>query len=426
MIRDTASQDRPLPPRPGRRRTLLVGAALLAIGALAAAALPAARRAFTLPGSSSVRLDRLSVAPVTMGPFLRDLQADGQVVAASSPTLFAPDAGTVTLQVHAGDRVQKGQALATIDSPALRARLAQEQSTADALKTDLLRAGVDASEQRAALQRTEEDAAIDVQAAETDLARQQRAFDAGAAAGMQVDRAKDTLQKARIALSHARSGLHLKDDSLKFDVQARQQALQRQALLVADVKRQVEALVVRSPVDGQVGQLFVDERAAAAKDARLLTVIDLSAFEVQARVSESFARDLQPGMPGEIGVNGQVFPAHVSAISPEVVDNQVAARLRFDGPMPPQLRQSQRLSVRVLLDRREHVLSVAAGRFVDESGGAAAYVLRADGVAERVPVRLGARGADRVEIVSGLHEGDRVVISGAEAFHDAPRAAVAQ
>jgi HlyD family secretion protein len=368
---------------------------------------------------SSVSLDRLGLDDVSRGPFVRDIQAEGRVVAAFSPTLFAPQAGAVTLQVHAGDTVKKGQVLGTIDSPDLAARLAQELATADTLQTDTLRSKVDASEQHAALQGARENAAIDVKAAETDLTRQQRAFDAGAAAGMQVDHARDALEKARIALSHAEAGLHSKDDSLKFDVQSKEQAHARQVLLVEDLKRQVGELAVRSPVDGQVGQLFVAERASVAKDAQLLTVIDLSALEVQMQVAESFARDLAVGMPGEISGNGQTWKARVSGISPEVVANQVAARLRFAGAMPEQLRQNQRLSVRVLLDQRPDVLSVRAGSFIDESGGQYAYVVR-DGVAVKTAVRLGARSVDRVEILSGLKPGDRVVVSGAENFHAEP------
>ena len=241
---------------------------------------------------------------------------------------------------------------------------------------------------------------------------------------MQVDHARDALEKARIALAHAEAGLHAKDDSLKFDVQSHQQAHARQALVVADLQRQVGELQVRSPVDGQVGQLFVAERANVARDAQLLSVIDLSALEVQMEVAESFARDLAVGMPGEISGNGQTWKARVSGISPEVVANQVAARLRFDGAMPEQLRQNQRLAVRVLLDQRPDVLSVRSGGFVDESGGAFAYVVR-DGVAAKTPIRLGVRSVDRVEILSGLKAGDRVVVSGAENFHGAPSVAVA-
>jgi HlyD family secretion protein len=432
MIRDTSSQDTAIA-RPAGRRRLAIAAGVAAVLALAAWSVPQARHLLGTGGS--VSQERLGLDDVSRGPFVRDIQAEGRVVAAFSPTLFAPQSGAVTLQVHAGDSVRKGQVLATIASPDLAARLAQELAMADTLQTDTLRSKVEAGEQHAALQGARENAAIDVKAAETDLARQQKAFDAGAAAGMQVDHARDALEKARIALSHADAGLHSRDDSLKFDVQAREQAHARQGLLVDDLKRQLGELAVRSPVDGQVGQLFVAERASVAKDAQLLTVIDLSALEVQMQVAESFARDLAVGMPGEIAGNGRTWKARVSGISPEVVANQVAARLRFDegpppsaaaasGTMPEQLRQNQRLSVRVLLDQRPDVLSVRAGSFIDESGGQYAYVVR-DGVAVKTPVRLGARSVDRVEILSGLKPGDRVVVSGAENFHAQPSVGLA-
>jgi HlyD family secretion protein len=421
MIRDTSSQDTPIA-GPKRGRRLVFAGIAVAVVALAAAGAPQARRLFGAP--NSVAADRLGIDEVARGPFVRDVQAEGKVVAAFSPTLFAPAAGAVTLQVHAGDSVKKGQVLATIASPELAAKLAQETAAADNLQTETLRAQVDANEQRLALQGARENAAIDVKAAETDLQRQQRAFDAGAAAGMQVDHAKDALEKARIALAHAEANLHSKDDSLKFDVRSHEQAHARQVLLVSDLRRQVDELAVRSPVDGQVGQLFVAERASVARDAQLLSVIDLSKFEVQMQVAESFARDLAVDMPGEISGNGQTWKGRVSAISPEVVNNEVAARLRFDGDGPTQLRQSQRLGVRVLLDQRPDVLSLRTGSFVDESGGAYAYVVR-DGVADKVPVRLGARSVERVEVLSGLKAGDRVVVSGAENFHGAPSVAIA-
>jgi HlyD family secretion protein len=186
----------------------------------------------------------------------------------------------------------------------------------------------------------------------------------------------------------------------------------------------VAELQVRSPVDGQVGQLFIADRTNVARDARLLSVIDLSALEVQMQVAESFARELQPGMPGEISGNGQRWKGEVSSVSPEVVNGEVSARLRFADAQPEQLRQNQRLSVRVLLDRREQVLSVARGSFVDESGGSYAYVVR-DGVAEKRAVKLGARSLERVEVLAGLRLGDRVVISGADNFKGADRVLVA-
>lgn len=417
MIRDTSAQDRPLASAPGPRRFLWPAVAVAAVALGLWLGVPALKRA--MGADQSVSLQRLSVAVVEQGPLVRDVAGEGKVVAANSPTVYALSGGMLQLQVKAGDKVTQGQVLGLVDSPELRARLAQEQSNADALRTEALRAEVDAREQRSALRSAFESASVDLQTARNDLDRQAKAYEAGAVAGMQVEKARDALEKARITQAHAQAGLGLKDDSLKFELQAKQQALQRQTLLVQDLQRQVAELSLRSPVDGQVGQLLVAERANVAAGAGVLTVVDLTALEVQMQVAESFARDLAIGMPGEITGTGRSWRGLVSSVSPEVVNGEVAARLRFDGATPEQLRQNQRLSVRVLLDQRDKVITVARGSFVEEGGGRFAYVVQ-DGQAVKRNIRLGAQSLSKVEVLEGLKPGDQVVISGAESFNGAP------
>lgn len=421
MIRDTSAQDRMVEVKPNRkRRLMLLGAGVGVIAALAFA-MPGVLRLFS--ADASVSASRLAFATVTRGPFVRDIAAEGKVVAAVSPTLYATSGGAVTLKVHAGDTVKQGQVLATIVSPELTNKLAQEQSNADAMEVEYKRAQIDAQKKRAELQQAFDNAQIDAQAARRTLERNTAAFAKGAVAKADVDTASDTLQKAEIAERHAKANLGMDNDSLSFDIQAKKLAHDRQVLLVQDLQRQVDDLNVKSPVDGQVGQLFIAERATVAKDAQLLSVIDLSALQVEMQVPESFARDLAIGMPGEISGNGKMWQGKVSAISPEVVNGEVAARLAFDGATPRQLRQSQRLSVRVLLDKRDNVLTVQRGSFVDESGGNYAYVVR-DGIATRTPIRVGASSIDKVEILDGLKEGDKIVISGTDSFRNAPRVAI--
>lgn len=421
MIRDTSAQDRIVEVKPSRkRRLILLGVGIAALALLAWLA-PGIGRLFS--ASASVSSSRLAFATVERGPFVRDIAAEGKVVAAVSPTLYATYGGAVTLRVHAGDTVKKGQVLAVIDSPELRNKLAQEQSKADAMQVDYLQAQVDARTKRSDLQKAFDNAQIDEKSAETTLDRTQKAFAAGAAKGIEVDQAKDVLEKARITLAHARSDLGMNNDSLKFNIQSKKLAHDNQMLVVQDLQRQVDDLNVKSPVDGQVGQLFIAERATVAKDAQLLSVIDLSALQVEMQVPESFARDLGIGMSGEISGNGNVWKGLVSAISPEVVNGEVAARLRFDGQTPKQLRQNQRLSVRVLLDKRDNVLTVQRGSFVDESGGSYAYVVR-NGIATKTPIRVGASSIDKVEILDGLKEGDRIVISGTDSFKNAQTVAI--
>ncbi|WP_266172145.1 efflux RND transporter periplasmic adaptor subunit [Dyella subtropica] len=423
MIRDTSAQDRMVEVKPNRKRRLIqIGAGAAVVAALAIV-LPQASRLFS--ADASVSGSRLAFGVVERGPFVRDIAAEGKVVAAVSPTLYATSGGAVTLKVHAGDPVKKGQLLATIVSPELTNKLAQEQSAADAMEVDYLRAQIDARKKRGELQKAYDNAQIDQQGAERDLARYQKAFSQGAVPSMNVDKAKDELQKSKITTLHAKADLGSDSDSLEFDIKSKKLAHDRQVLLVQDLKRQVDDLNVKSPVDGQVGQLFIAERATVAKDAQLLSVIDLSALVVEMKVPESFARDLGIGMGGEITGNGNTWKGLVSAISPEVVNGEVAARLRFEGDTPKQLRQNQRLSVRILLDKRDNVLTVQRGSFVDESGGAYAYLVR-DGIAEKHPIRTGASSIDKVEILDGLKEGDRIVISGTDSFKSAARVAISR
>lgn len=423
MIRDTTAQDRLIEVKSHpRKKWVWIGGAVVAVAVLSFF-VPGLARLFS--AEASVSASRLAFATVQRGPFVRDIAAEGQVVAAVSPTLYATYGGAVTLKVHAGDTVKKGQVLAVVDSPELVNKLAQEESNADAMQVGYLSAEVAARQKQSQMQETYENAKIDEETAARNLTRYEKAYSLGGVPQMDVDKAKDTLTKAKIVLAHAQSDLNLNSDSGTFNIRAKKLAHDRQLLLVKDLQRQVDDLNVRSPVDGQVGQLFIAERATVAKDAKLLSVIDLSALEVEVKVPESFARDLAVGMTGEISGNDQTWKGIVSAISPEVVNGEVAARVRFEGGTPKQLRQNQRLSVRILLDHRNNVLTVQRGSFVDESGGAYAYVVR-DGIATKTPIRVGESSIDKVEILDGLKQGDNIVISGTDNFKGAQRVVISR
>ncbi|MDE2225634.1 MAG: efflux RND transporter periplasmic adaptor subunit [Xanthomonadaceae bacterium] len=420
-IRDTSATDRIIEKRVSKKKLGIFAAIGIVVLGLLIWLVPGALRLFS--AGSSVSASRLQIASVERGSFVRDIAADGRVVAAVSPTLYANAAGAVVLQVHAGDKVTKGQVLAVIASPELTNKLAQEENNEDAMQVAYQQAKVDANQQRSKLQESFDNANIDQQSAARDLKRYQEAYKKGAVSQLDVDRHNDALEKAQIQLSHAKANLGMDDSSLTLEIRAKKLAYDRQKLLVADLKRQVDDLNVRSPVNGQVGQLFIAQTATVPKDAKLLTVVDLSALEVQVNVPESFARDLAPGMPAVISGNGKDWRGAVSAISPEVVNGEVVARVRFEGNKPEQLRQNQRLSVRIVLDKRDNVLTVARGSFVDESGGRYAYVVR-DGIAYKTPVTLGPSSIDKVEILQGLKEGDKIVISGTSNFNGAAKVAI--
>jgi HlyD family secretion protein len=422
MIRDTSAQDRQIKLAPQRgKRWLKFGVAAAVLLALLFLIVPTASRLFS--SDSSASLSRLRIAEVKRGTLTRDVSVQGSVVAAVSPTLYATSAGTVILEVQAGDKVSKGQVLAEVSSPELSNRLQQEQATRESLEIEVQRASLDHRKQQLAAKKDLDQARIDRQTALREVERTQRAFDAGAMSEMDLLRTKDALAKADITVANAEAGMRLDIESLAFEVKSKQLALDRQRLLAEDLQRQVEELKIRSPVDGQVGQLIVQQRANVAANAPILSVVDLSALEIEVKVPEVFAHDLGIGMAAEIRDSSGTYAGEISAVSPEVVDGQVSGRIRFGDVKPAGLRQNQRLTTRILMDEHPNVLMVERGPFVDTGAGRVAYVVR-DGVAVRTPIEVGATSLNAVEIVSGLKEGDRIVISGTDQFNGVQRVAI--
>lgn len=421
MIRDTSAQDQTLSvagtPAPWKRWLwpgLAALVVLLAIGFAARAWLGASR---------SFDSARVRVAEVTRGDLVRDIAADGRVIAANSPILYAISAGTVDLKVVAGDVVKKGQELAVIDSPELRSKLAQEQATLAGLEAEASRANLDATLARAKARKETDQASIERQAAERDLQRYQRGFDGGAVPQIDLAKANDSLKKADIQLANAQTDARLQGQGADLDARNKHLLAERQKAVVAEVQRQVDALTLRAPFDGQVGQVQATQHTNVIANAPILGVVDLSRFEIEIKVPESFARDLAIGIPAQLtSGNGQPFPGEISAVSPEVVAGEVNARIRFSDKQPQGLRQSQRMQARVVLDTRRNVLKIERGPFVEQGNGQA-YVMSGS-TAVRRPVKLGVSSLGEVEILSGLQPGDRVVVSGSDLFGDAEQVSI--
>jgi HlyD family secretion protein len=416
-IADTSAQDVKLAPKGNRTRNLVGGGSILAVLVVLWVAIPALNRWSST--SASIPYDRLRIAEVIRADLVRDVSVQGRVVAAVSPTLYAPAAGTLSLLVEAGASVEEDQVLAVVDSPELENQLKQAEASLEEQEMELQRQRIE-SKQAALEKRKGADLAdVALVAAKREMRRAEEAHKRGVIPVIDFEKAKDDLRNAELAYAYAVADADLFDERLKFELRAKELSRNRQQLFVTELQRQVEQLDIRSPVAGIVGDLLVEQRAAVSRDTPVMAVVDLSRFEIDAQIPESYADDLTIGMQAEIILGDQKYSGQLVAVSPEIVANQVRSRIRFSGDMPPNIRQNQRLTTRVLLEERPSVLTLQRGQFLETGGGRIAYVLREDDIAERRQISIGGRSLSSVEIISGLSEGDRVIISSIDQFRSA-------
>lgn len=413
MIRDTQAQDSVITPVKRPMKKLLLAMALCSAVALSANAFMARPSV-----EHSVLLSSVKIAEVIRGDLVRDVVSNGRIVAANAPQIYSPEQGFVELLVQAGDRVTVGQVVAKVESPELQNQLKQEQSELARLQGELARKQLDVRRQRLLLNKQADLAEVDLAAAQRENRRAQKSIVDHLISQIDVEKAIDDLARAKLNFKHAKAEVALAKDTLAFELEAAKETVSRQLLVVADLQRQVSALTITASVNGVVGNVLVQPKAVVVKNDALMTLVDLTAYEAELNVPESYANQLGLGMDVEVSLGGKQLTGTLSAISPEVTNREVTARVRFTQDNLTGIRQNQQLSARILLENKENVLKVRRGSFM-QAGGRVAYQVNGE-VATKTEITIGATSMKDVEIIGGLQAGDRIIISNYEMFEQAP------
>ncbi|WP_168204040.1 efflux RND transporter periplasmic adaptor subunit [Aliikangiella coralliicola] len=414
-IKDTSAQDRLLKPK----RTASVKAWVFAlVGMISVTLLVLLFDKVTQLFNSDLSISKrqIQIAKVEKGNLQRDVAVQGRVVAANSPTLFAPSNGTISLRVKAGEKVNQGDLLAVIDSPELKNQYEQQKNQLEELELEYERQKIQIKTALLDNQQRIEMAKVDLELAQKNIQRAELNIEMKVISQVDYETQHAELEKIKLQHKHAIQNAKLQKENYEFELKARQFQMERQKYVVADLERQVNELELTSPITGVIGSLMVDEKDSVSQNSELLTLVDLTAYEIEVSIPETYADDLGVGLATEVTLEGKSYVGELAAISPEVTNGQVSGRVKFVDSVPQGLRQNQRISSRILIESRNDVLKVRRGSFVETGGGSIAFVLEGD-VAVKRPIQLGARSINEVEVISGLDVGEEIIVSSIEQFN---------
>lgn len=406
-IADTSGQDSYVDPSHARNRRRWIIAIAVFLFPILVWGLTDLMPAFR--GGAVLDRQHLRIAEVRRGDLVRDVTAQGRIVVANSPTLYSPEPGAADLYVKAGDNVDKGQLLAIVVSPELGEQLAREKSELTRLQMDAERQKIESQQALLQLQQAQALAEVGLKAMQREERRADLSHAKHILSRQDYEKVKDDLDRARVEFQHANENLSLLKSSLSFYDRALASQSESQQLIIKALERRSEELRILSPVTGMVGNIHVENKQAVTANQALIGVVDLTAYEVEASIPESMTTELSPGMPAEIQIGGKFFEGILTAISPEVIGGSVRGRIRFADESPPQLRQNQRLTTRIHLEKKQDVMLVERGPYFDNFQG---YIYRIeDGQAHQVNISLGSKNLQYVEVLDGVTEGDQVIVS---------------
>jgi len=373
-------------------------AALLVL-AVSAAALLASRR------GTPVQL-----MPVARTGIVQSVVATGRLNAPARMDIGAEVTATVLeVRVREGDRVKAGDLLLRLSDAEARAALQQARASLGEARGRAL-------QQSSVAAPVSSQAVVQAEAAFTAAEREhQRARDLvaqGFFSQQKLDDARRALDTARAALQSARvqaqanqpSGIERTLAASRID-----QALAAVGVAEARLAR----LRIASPVDALVLTRSVEPGSMAQPGRVLLSLAAQGGTRIDANVDEKNLRLLTPGMPARAVADaypGQSFDARLNYIAPAIDPQRGTVEVRLSVPNPPPfLRPDMTVSVELVGGLKKDALVLPSGAVRDADREAPWVLALRDGVAVRVPVKLGLRGIGSVEITEGLKEGDSII-----------------
>jgi HlyD family secretion protein len=193
------------------------------------------------------------------------------------------------------------------------------------------------------------------------------------------------------------------------------------------VRQNLENLVLRAPVSGQLTSLDADIGQSKREGERLGQIDVLDGFKVRAEIDEYYIGRLDIGLPGNFDLDGTTYQLKVTKIYPEVRDGRFAVDMEFVGTPPGEIRRGQTVHVRLALGDTSECLQLPRGGFYQNTGGNWAYVLDESGdEAIKREIRLGRMNPKVFEVLEGLNAGDRVITSSYDNFGDVDKIVLKQ
>jgi HlyD family secretion protein len=408
MIADTQSQDETiLVAKKNVPKKLIL--ALLVILTLLYVAFPTLSQWYS--SIPSVDSDSLTIASVIRGDLVRDVAVSGKAVAANAPQLYNTQEGQITLLAKPGETVTQNQIVARLVSPELEALIKQQESTLEQLSINSSRGILDDKVAQLDLESNMNTAQSALNVAKREKQRAEISFKKQIISEIDWMKSQDTLADATLFFEHAKKRVDLAKERLEFERKNRDFLVKKQQLILNELVRRHQALEIKAPLNGVVGNWLVAQKNTIAANTAIMTIVDLSKYEAELSVPEFYADDLGLGLTVAMQISGQQISGEIIAISPEIKANQVKVRAKLTSPIVIQLRQNQRINARIEFEKKSNVLMIKRGAFIGSLAGKFAFKKLNDNSAKKMAITTGATSVEYVELTSGVNKNDQIIIS---------------
>ena len=374
------------------------------------------------PNNKTLRVDRdtLTVGTAEFGEFNDYIRISGRVQPMTTVQLSPQEGGIVEkILIEEGSPVKAGDAILILNNDNLDLQILNSEAELAEKENILRNTQIQMEQQKLDVRQNELEYGIQVD-------RLKRAYEQQKALYADKLIAREDYLKAEEDYKLAQQKYELirersKQDSLYRGTQIdrMEESLENMLLNMSMIRKRKGNLIVKAPIDGELGLLDVVLGQSIAAGTKIGQVNSVGTYKVEAQIDEHYIDRVVAGLEATFERQGETYATSIRKVYPEVREGKFQADFKFEGQQPENIRSGQTYYLNLQLGQPEEAVIIPRGTFYQKTGGKWIYVMSKDGnKAVKREIRIGRQNPQYYEVLEGLEPGEQVIISGYDTYGD--------
>ena len=374
------------------------------------------------PNNKTLRVDKdtVTISNAVKGEFNDYIRISGRVQPMTTIQLSPQEGGIVEkILIEEGSPVKAGDAILILNNDNLDLQILNSEAEL-AEKENILR------NTQIQMEQQKLDVRQNVLEYGTNVERLRRAYEQQKALYEDKLIAKEEYLKAEEDYQLALQKYNLMTERSRQDslyrgtqIDRMEESLENMQLNMSMIRRRKSNLIVKAPIDGELGLLDVVLGQSIAAGTKIGQINSVGVYKVEAQIDEHYIDRVVAGLEATFERQGETYSTVIRKVYPEVRDGKFKADFKFDGEQPDNIRSGQTYYLNLQLGQPEEAIIIPRGTFYQKTGGKWIYVVNKDGnKAVKREIRIGRQNPQYYEVLEGLEPGERVITSGYDTYGD--------
>ena len=374
------------------------------------------------PNNKTLRVDKdtLTVSAAVKGEFNDYIRVSGRVQPMTTIQLSPQEGGMVqTILIEEGSKVKAGDPILILSNDNLDLQILNAEAELAEKENILRNTQIQMEQQKLDVRQNELEYGTNVEKLRRAYEQQKALYEDKLIAREDYLKAKEDydLSLKKYDLIRERS----RQDSLYRGTQVdrMEESLENMLLNMQMIRKRKGNLIVKAPIDGELGLLDVVLGQTIASGAKIGQINSVGTYKVEAQIDEHYIDRVVSGLEATFERQGETYATSIRKVYPEVRDGKFKADFKFEGEQPDNIRAGQTYYLNLQLGQPEEAVIIPRGTFYQKTGGKWIYVVNKEGnKAVKREIRIGRQNPQYYEVLEGLEPGEKVITSGYDTYGD--------